>query len=831
MSIRTVLLRFIVGTQIFVGACFSLNAQPDTKKPIIEIFGQLSKAHQVTFSYNNLLLENLNADVPSSTEELSEALEELSSSLPIRFEIIGDKYYTVIPIRSNLTLDVKDRQTGENIPVLLVQLADKQAHYLYPSPDSFVISSVFPTDSVRISSRFYQPFNFSVQQLDSEPLIWLDQDTLYLEDVMVKSYIISGIDANIESQSVTINTADLGLIAGETDGDVLQVLKTIPGIKSPTGKAGALMMRGSTYDQNLMYFDDIPLYHTGHYFGTISPYNQAIIDEIEVYRGSLPLEWGGRVGGLINIRTNPKIPKQVTGGVLANTIYSGAHATVPLIKDKAAFSISGRVNYPNYSSEKMDSFTTLNMQGSKVDENIVGGNSSLDEFDVKFNDLNAKLIFKPGDKHEFTYSAMRIYNDFGFLFSSDNQDLVETEKSGLNNWGMTTKWTGKWSDKWRSALGATVSVFDLTEERIATRSGVEEEVVNSLNTIEDIRFRASIVYESNETTIFRAGYELTSQQVDFEESGTDRGGNPVYKQTNSLAHIQSGYVSVKKWLNSQLLLDGGIHMDHYSITQRWYADPRAMLSYFLSKDFYLKTSAGISHQYLQRQFSSDFDDFRVSNQFWFLANKNLPVQSGSQYMIGGMLDKSGWLVDVELYKKNIENISRQGDANAIETGTLETFGADLLVKKRFSSVDLWCSYTLSNSQTDFTEKEYAYFDQTHVLNLMFLIPRERWDFSLAWGLMSGMPVRIPDDTSPNQPSGTLDIPYEGRFPVQHQLDLSATYLFSKPASKWRGVIGLSVLNLYNKGNLINIFQTNVDPDTPLRQGVGISPNLQVSISW
>ncbi|MEP1780006.1 hypothetical protein, partial [Reichenbachiella sp.] len=82
MSIRTVLLRFIVGTQIFVGACFSLNAQPDTKKPIIEILGQLSKAHQVTFSYNNLLLENLNADVPSSTEELSEALEELSSSLP-----------------------------------------------------------------------------------------------------------------------------------------------------------------------------------------------------------------------------------------------------------------------------------------------------------------------------------------------------------------------------------------------------------------------------------------------------------------------------------------------------------------------------------------------------------------------------------------------------------------------------------------------------------------------------------------------------------------------------------------------------------------------------
>ena len=71
----------------------------------------------------------------------------------------------------------------------------------------------------------------------------------------------------------------LGLLAGETDGDIFNVLNNIPGIHSPSGKSGNLNFRGSTYDQNLIQIDDIPIYHSGHFLGAISPYNSSVISK------------------------------------------------------------------------------------------------------------------------------------------------------------------------------------------------------------------------------------------------------------------------------------------------------------------------------------------------------------------------------------------------------------------------------------------------------------------------------------------------------------------------------------------------------------------------
>ena len=48
---------------------------------------------------------------------------------------------------------------------------------------------------------------------------------------------------------------DLGLLAGDTDGDILNVLKSLPGIRTPDGKPGSLNFRGSTFDHTLIYFE------------------------------------------------------------------------------------------------------------------------------------------------------------------------------------------------------------------------------------------------------------------------------------------------------------------------------------------------------------------------------------------------------------------------------------------------------------------------------------------------------------------------------------------------------------------------------------------------
>ena len=84
----------------------------------------------------------------------------------------------------------------------------------------------------------------------------------------------------------------------------------------------------------------------------------------------------------------------------------------------------------------------------------------------------------------------------------------------------------------------------------------------------------------------------------------------------------------------------------------------------------------------------------------------------------------------------------------------------------------------------------------------------------------GMPPQNPPVT----------IPYEDSFPVQHQLDLSVTYKFWEIEGNYLGTLGLSILNVYNQENIINVFQENFRPVAPYRYAIGFAPNLSVRIS-
>ena len=120
----------------------------------------------------------------------------------------------------------------------------------------------------------------------------------------------------------------------------------MPGIKTPSGKPGELTIRGSQFSNNLIYYDNIPVYHQGHYFGTISPFNPDVVDKMYVYRGALPAQRGGRVGGLIDIRSSDDIPDELHGGLSLNTVYNAAQIKFPLVENKLGLILSSRSNYP-----------------------------------------------------------------------------------------------------------------------------------------------------------------------------------------------------------------------------------------------------------------------------------------------------------------------------------------------------------------------------------------------------------------------------------------------------------------------------------------------------
>lgn len=801
--------------------------------PFSEWVREIRETYNVGFSYNEELLSELLISAPENCEGLEDCLTKISAINPLQFEKSEGNQYLILPVRSTANFKVADRETDEGIYALRVVVDNQPEQYLLPDQNQYSITGLFPTDSVQIRSRFYSPRKIVASELLGQNVeFFLSPDTIYLQEVVIEDYLAAGIDSRLSDHSMEIDMRSLGLLAGETDGDILNVLKSLPGIRTPDGKPGSLNFRGSTFDHTLIYFDEIPIYHSGHFFGTISPYNPAAVSKIKVFRGVLPAKFGGRVGGLIDLQTENDVADSVRYSANANTISAGLKVSVPIKKEKLGLSISARSNYPiDYLAPKLDAFRTLNFQGSRIDPTIQSMFKTVNQFDVRFHDFNGKLIFKPNTRNQATFAFVNIQNHFVYNFDSRDLGQIERQISDLDNWGMTAKWNTQISKKTSLSLGATTSSLEIFESNSESTRETPSRYDDISNTIKDIRLNTSLEFKMNPRSTLQVGYQFAKHDVTLDELG---GLNQPRMNRNNKAQIHSFYVNSQDNWGTRLVTNVGIHYDYYDPLGKQYIDPRVSLSFMASEALYLKASGGRSHQFIKRKLSDDFDDFRLQNQFWSLADNRSPVLEGTQGMIGLMYDRSGWLLDLEFYSKKTTGITRQDVITMESNGSLLTKGADLLIKRRWTQFETWVSYSLSHVETDFRRTLTAYYDQKHIFNFTAIHRLDRWNFAATWGYTSGMPVLIPE-LDPDEPNSngqnTLSVPYSGNFPGQHQLDLSVTYGFLKRENKWQGVVGLSLLNVYDQKNIINIFQNSPRVEQPFRYAVGFAPNISVSINF
>jgi hypothetical protein len=76
-----------------------------------------------------------------------------------------------------------------------------------------------------------------------------------------------------------LNTKKFGILPGLIEPDILQSVQALPGVESTNSIAN---INGGTNDQNLVLWDNIKMYHSGHFFGLISPYNPNLTNKVIV---------------------------------------------------------------------------------------------------------------------------------------------------------------------------------------------------------------------------------------------------------------------------------------------------------------------------------------------------------------------------------------------------------------------------------------------------------------------------------------------------------------------------------------------------------------------
>ncbi|MCK4989507.1 MAG: carboxypeptidase-like regulatory domain-containing protein, partial [Bacteroidales bacterium] len=273
-----------------------------------------------------------------------------------------------------------------------------------------------------------------------------------MESVDVSMEVLSDGDFRIEMQPAVIaldevqimgemyreiNTTDIGVerfsmnslkqvpvFMGELD--VIKISKLLPGITSAGEASVGVNVRGGNVDQNIFYINRMPVYNTSHLFGFFSAFNSDMIRDFSIYKGSVPVNYGGRLSSVFNILTRKGNNKAFTAHAGISPI--SAHATVegPIKKDHSSYLISGRSSYSDWILKRME-------------------DPLIRDSDAFFYDFAGSLNFQPSEKNGFNVFYYQSYDKFRYSTLSDYE---YSNRGGSASWernispALTSKVTG-----------------------------------------------------------------------------------------------------------------------------------------------------------------------------------------------------------------------------------------------------------------------------------------------------------------------------------------------------------------------------------------------------
>ena len=682
-------------------------------------------------------------------------------------------------------------------------------------------------------------------------------DTQELEEVVIKEYITSGVKENFDG-SVSISPKELGILPGLTEPDVLQSIQLIPGVQSPTETASGLYIRGGTPDQNLILWDGIKMYQSGHFFGTFSAFNPYITEDIKLFKRATNAEYGNRISGVVDITSDNKIADDLHGSFGFNMTHFDANLKIPVSK-KFSLLLSSRRSFTDiFNTVTFKNLSKRVFQDTKISE----GNKVFEDDEVTttkdlfyFSDFTVKAIIKPSEKDQITISNLFTKNklDYGFLI--EEYDEASQDKLDIINFGSSVLWNHNYNEKFSHSLSTYYSEYDL--EYIGSNSITDEfsNELKKLNGIKDFGVSFDTDWQLSTLSGIGLGYQLSSNKVDYTLGFRDsESPEDDFIETNSETnniHAVYGNYQLKK--ESKWLINFGLRGNYLSILSKIYVEPRLQFEIQMHNNLRFKTSLERLHQAVSQVVEFNTEEFGLENQIWALSNgEDIPLLKSTQITTGFVFNKSGWNLDIEGYYKKIEGLTSftigfDNTDELFSEGESRVLGLDILLKRKIENYRTWLSYSLTNNEFTFNDLNNGEpfpgnFDIRHYLTWAHTYQWDRFHVSLGWNLRSGTPytkaLRVVE-TNDGYVIEYDDI-NSSRLPTYQRLDISGTYKFNiSENERWKGKIGFSLINLFDRKNTLSRTyekrQSTTDNTEVLREinktSLGITPNLLFRVEF
>ncbi len=858
-------------------ALFSLHTGGELKG----VLQALSEEFALTFAYETELIAR--KKVPPGRYEgpsLEALLRQIFLPLRLHFQLRPDQQVLLRPAPVNqpipeenpwLSLEGKVCASGsrQGLPQVAIYLPQLKLGTYSDSSGSYHLQ--LPATArewqVMVHALGYQDLELPLSALLTDGNLWLQRKTLELSPIEIVDRP-AALTLSPQHGIAALRAPLVGVFPLGTDP--LRAMQLLPGVGNHDDRQAGLTIRGSDPSETLLVLDGLPIYQAGHYFGIFSEINPHFLTQARLYKNVLPIEYGGKTGGLIEM-DGPQAVPDFGGNLAVDGLTSSLRLDLPLAGESGVV-LQGRTSYANAAQPFLFDWEDTAPLVALPDVEAETRRALVETAPrLHFYDLNAKGIFQPAPAHRVELSFFLSRDQFTNRYQAQyrtnlrratvlNRELY----THLENWGNTgISLQHAWQLQPRLKL-RTQAFFTQHERERLIESSLSQTVLNrsrllrlqnrQANALTDRGLNGELTYEPAEGIRWQGGLSVLHHDNAYLAATRDR--DLLAGEATAWERVAYGQFA-RSW--GPWDLETGLRLTHYSLSGQAYLSPRFRLSRKWGSQASLKVAFSQDNQFV-RQLAHESPLGQPTELLILAGADSFPTGRVRQLMLGGTWQQGPWLVDAEAYYRQLGRVMENAllvpglnpdgtfcAACAYQTfvGDGEAVGLDLLVKLDTRSYLGWVSYSLGKTTHRFDEiLGGAAFpgpqDRRHQLASVNTWRLGPWEASLNYTFATGQPYT--DFSRLTQRRRRDELSPEARIqrlPDYHRLDLDLAWQY-----RWRrfqGEIGASVFNLTDHTNVDFVqytyalpSQASPAPPRVLGTQTNLLPrtfNVRVEVGW
>ncbi|MGB3080017.1 MAG: TonB-dependent receptor [Saprospiraceae bacterium] len=693
---------------------------------------RISKQYHVDLAFAPELIPALDSIRNSGFKNanIEDLLHQLLSGTNISYQIVdGNKLMLrreSTPQRETGSIELKGiivDHEGVPLPFAAVSLGGSTRGAFTDENGYFTLRVSDTSGTILVSYLGFKTSSLPVQSFvgSGHPKVRMELNTIPLKQVTI-IVPFQQMSFNRDAQSIDLKGYQFFSVDQLRNGNSEQLINGITGYTQFSSDQG-IRLRGSEAENSLVLMDGLPVYDPYHFYNIFSAFNGHYFSSVKLYKNNMPVEYGGRVDGLISIDSDHD--KAGSKLILDTDLLLSSLAADWAISDKVRFTAGGRVSHSSPLNKALSDSSSVsnfsNRPGYFKDNNEY---TSTQQPTFNFYDINLGLragigyqsnldvsYFKSRDHLETQIATAFETTEHGNEIISVKQNIDNKDK--WQNEGMAFNYQSPILNKSTFNVNGFISSF---EKSSTYKSSLDEFQHNTHHVFKNSGLqnshlqtgglKAFIEQDLPGNQEYKIGLDLQRHKIDLLAKENDMSYLAQAQQEFETTLFGEYRIALLK--NLELTLGG--RLTHLESTSGIYPQPHVLINYFPDQHWTLKTSYSKNIQAIQQLTLEN----RYGREVEFLAlsepDAGYPVLKSDKYMVGAGYSTSNLNVDVEVYYKKLDGLiniralrpdpshddhTSPGEFYRLFRGDGWTAGMDLLIAYKKNNFETTVSYTLS----------------------------------------------------------------------------------------------------------------------------------------